>query len=280
VLCLGDSITEFGSHIINGPRCDKLDPVASEFLRLTGTDNPLVEHGPGWTVLLQRDYHWRTTADVVNRGHSGYTSRLLRADLSEILGALGRTPVLAVILCVGLNDCVEQGHAQHVALADYKANIIAVLEEIRRWRPEAKRLVLTPPPIDGKRWNETVKGWTKGTKTGGGRTQDQLLAYAEACQTAAKPLAHGVLDLVYGFQYEMAQRMHELQNPHRDGLHFTNKVNTFVYRKVRDVLSSSPFDIGPSQGPIHRPSALAAAYPSSKFKDKGYSDDDGRVRKR
>ena len=57
-------------------------------------------------------------------------------------------------------------------------------------------------------------------------------------------------------------------------------MNTFVYRKVRDKLSAAPFDIGPSQGPIHRPTALAAAYPSAKYKDMGYSDDDGKMRKR
>lgn len=92
ILCLGDATTEFGSHIINMPTADVgssksgkaslsvvVEPVATEFLRETGTDNPRIEHGPGWAALLARDYAWRTTADVVNRGLSGCTSSLLRA---------------------------------------------------------------------------------------------------------------------------------------------------------------------------------------------------------
>lgn len=68
ILCLGDATTEFASHIINQPTADVgsakhkaslsvvIDPVATEFLRGTETDNPGVEHGPGWLALLQRDY--------------------------------------------------------------------------------------------------------------------------------------------------------------------------------------------------------------------------------
>ena len=83
-----------------------VEPVATEFLRGTETDNPGVEHGPGWLSLLSRDYAWRTTADVINRGYSGYNSAMLRADLPAILGPLRRQDVRAVTLFIGANDCV------------------------------------------------------------------------------------------------------------------------------------------------------------------------------
>lgn len=126
ILCLGDAATEFGSHIINLPTADlgsakhkaslsvTVEPVASEFLRSTETDNPGVEHGPGWISLLARDYAWRTTADVLNRGYSGYNSTMLRADLPAILGPLRRGDVVCVILMLGANDAAAASEPTHV----------------------------------------------------------------------------------------------------------------------------------------------------------------------
>lgn len=88
VLCLGDSLTEFGSQAVGPKTSDatlKNVPTASDVLRAT---DGAVEHGPGWVSLLARDYQWRLSADVVNRGYSGMTSRLLKADLPAILSAL------------------------------------------------------------------------------------------------------------------------------------------------------------------------------------------------
>ena len=121
ILCLGDALTEFGSHIVNQPMADvgsskhkaslsvTVDPVASEFLRSTETDNPGIEHGPGWVALLARDYAWRTAADVINRGHSGMNSAMLLADLPELLGAFRADDVVAVTLMIGANDAVADG---------------------------------------------------------------------------------------------------------------------------------------------------------------------------
>ena len=40
-------------------------------------------------------------------------------------------------------------------------------------------------------------------------------------------------DLLYKMKYEFGAQMMEMQNPHRDGLHFTKAVNVFVYRKLQ-----------------------------------------------
>ena len=40
----------------------------------------------------------------------------------------------------------------------------------------------------------------------------------------------------------MANAMMELQNPHRDGLHFTKAVNIFCYRNVTPELRFEPLD--------------------------------------
>lgn len=109
ILCLGDATTEFGTHLINASTAElgsaknkaslgvTIDPVASEFLRETGTDNPRVEHGPGWTAILARDFAWRTTADLVNRGYSGYNRRAPPSSLRE-LDSPSHTPCPSVQL--------------------------------------------------------------------------------------------------------------------------------------------------------------------------------------
>ena len=96
-----------------------VEPVASEFLRGTETDNPGTEHGPGWVALLARDYAWRTTADVVNRGYSGMSSSMLRADLPELLAPFRREDVVAVTLMIGLNDAVAEGEPTHVRRMEF-----------------------------------------------------------------------------------------------------------------------------------------------------------------
>jgi len=88
IVCLGDSLTEFGSHVVGPKFADatlKSAPAASEVLSAT---DGCAEHGPGWVSLLARDYQWRMTADVVNRGASGMTSRLLKADLATVVSSL------------------------------------------------------------------------------------------------------------------------------------------------------------------------------------------------
>jgi len=66
-LALGDSLTEFGHHVCD-PTWDKKAPFASEVIQRQQMDLPIPEHGPGWLTLLQRDYSYRTAADVINRG--------------------------------------------------------------------------------------------------------------------------------------------------------------------------------------------------------------------
>ena len=120
IVCLGDSLTEFGSHVVGPKFADatlKNTPTASDVLRATdGAD----EHGPGWVSLLARDYQWRVTADLVNRGHSGMNSRLLREDLVSIVSSL---PVGAHTVVSAAAP--QPPHVRHTARA--KAGVVPPL---------------------------------------------------------------------------------------------------------------------------------------------------------
>lgn len=131
-LALGDSLTEFGHHVCD-PSWDKKAPFASEVLQRMQMDVPIPEHGPGWLSLLQRDYSYRTAADVLNRGYSGCNSRTLRRDLPELLAPINRQDVFAVAVALGSNDHVA-GSPGHVPKQEFRDNmdaILAALQEVR-----------------------------------------------------------------------------------------------------------------------------------------------------
>ena len=71
------------------------------------------------------------------------------------------------------------------------------------------------------------------------------------------------VDLIYGLRYKFANAMMELQNPHRDGLHFTKAVNIFLYRNVKSKLDE--MGLSSSKMPRHWPATLSGAY--STFAD-------------
>ena len=115
IITFGDSLTEFGSSILN----------------------------QGWTAGLQ-DYYSRS-ADLVNHGYAGYTSRthkflsqkLFHENLPE------RESVVLITLFLGANDSVDPAHTttfkngtcpvpnQHVPLEEYKFNIAFIVDHLR-----------------------------------------------------------------------------------------------------------------------------------------------------
>ena len=124
-VCLGDGVVELASHSLTAEsvKHEKSPPLASELLVSDGPAAPILEQGPGWLGLLARDYAWRATADVVNRGHSGYTSRLALADLPELIARLPVSrsdDVCAVLLQFGCADASAEGDA-HVPADEYEA---------------------------------------------------------------------------------------------------------------------------------------------------------------
>jgi lysophospholipase L1-like esterase len=281
ILCLGDAATEFGSHVVNQPTADvggarhtlsaALDPVATEFLRGTETDNPGVEHGPGWITLLARDFAWRTAADVINRGYSGYNSAMLRADLPSILGPLRRQDICCVTLMLGANDCVADGERTHVPLASFRENVEEILSQLRRDLPNAKVILVSPAPLDEPKWRETAKRLTGGRKNGAERSASRHAEYSKAISETAAKSGAKFLDLQYKLKYEFANAMMELQNPAHDGLHLTRAVNIFLYRQLKNLMDDC--GISASRMPRHWPPSLKHAYGST------LADDDGRMKK-
>ena len=95
-----------------------------------------------------------------HRGFSDYNTKLIRADLKANLLALPATgaagdDVKAVTVMLGSNDSVQKPDPLHVSIDDYKANLHAIVANLRQRYPAAVLFLLTPPPCDG----EAFKKW-------------------------------------------------------------------------------------------------------------------------
>ncbi|KAI9347180.1 SGNH hydrolase-type esterase domain-containing protein [Zopfochytrium polystomum] len=120
----------------------------------------------GWGARVAAAYARKL--DVFNRGYSGFTSRWCKHILPETLqstlpppsaaaaaAASAAPPKIALVtLFLGANDAVlaDANPRQHVPLAEYRENLKSMLSDIRRHAPDAKAVLITPPPVDPSRW--------------------------------------------------------------------------------------------------------------------------------
>lgn len=81
----------------------------------------------GWLCNLSE--WWVRRADVVNRGFSGYNSRWGLMIVEEAV--LVEHPDF-VIIFFGANDAAVDGDAQHVPIAQYIANLVFIMETIKK----------------------------------------------------------------------------------------------------------------------------------------------------
>lgn len=121
----------------------------------------------GWASLVAAAYSRK--ADVFNRGFGGYTSRGGLALIDRLLPApdSGERLLLTTIF-FGANDSAE-GSAQSVPLAEYEANLTAIVTAAARVSDTV--LVISPPPVDEARWPD--------------RSNSRLADYASAAERAA-----------------------------------------------------------------------------------------------
>ncbi|CAM9421744.1 unnamed protein product [Scytosiphon promiscuus] len=206
VICFGDSLTQFGHD------AERL----------------------GWLSLLA--HWWERRFDVVNRGFSGYNTRWLMPLVEKIFvpDSDGLAPVKLVTIFLGANDCVLPGNRQHVPLAEYKANLRRMVEHVRMVHPEARVVLITPPPIHEEKWMKNRK--EKGIDMD--RQLDVTWSYAIACAEVGKEVGATVVDayklLGSGSQTAADGYLH-------DGVHFTSEGNRRLFEGLKaEILSSYP----------------------------------------
>jgi len=167
--------------------------------------------------------------DVVNRGYSGYTSRHLKVMLPTLL-AEANTSIHVATLLIGSNDAVpEQEDDRHVPLDEYRTNIENMLTQLKNSNIKYIFL-LSPPPLNGPAWAEkclTTKNITTTFST------DHVAPYASICKELA--CKHDVkhIDL-----YNDMLKFPDWKDYFYDGLHFSDKGNSYVFTRLKEHFDS------------------------------------------
>ncbi|XP_076041228.1 isoamyl acetate-hydrolyzing esterase 1 homolog isoform X2 [Oratosquilla oratoria] len=163
-----------------------------------------------WGTLLADTFQRR--ADVVNRGFSGYNTRMCRDMLPFIAPDL--KDVVAATVLLGSNDAsLEANTQQRVELEEYISN----LKEIVKYFKDGgvKHVVLiTPPMLDGKTWSSdclvSKRIYTK--------NEELTKEYAQACSALAESSDLPCVDL-----YSAMSEMPDWKEHLCDGLHLSAK---------------------------------------------------------
>ena len=180
-----------------------------------------VEHR-GWGAALADYYH--RTADVINRGYSGYNSRWIRAIIDKgILPANEAAfiqTVSLVTLFLGANDAVHATADQHVSVEEYKENLITIIQYIRRINGNITIVIITPPAVNSDLWPT--------------RSIEQVTPYASVVRELAAEYNLGLIDL---HSNDNGNKKIELSDL-RDGLHLNETGNNKVFESIRNLIRS------------------------------------------
>jgi len=156
--------------------------------------------------------------DVINRGFSGYNTRMLAHFLpkSDIIHPDMVKRNVATFVFLGANDSVEPEQVQHVPIDEYTANLCEIMEFLMDAGIPKKNLVLVPPPpCDEEAWMRFVEQ-NYGTKLQKpAKTKERTRKYRDACVETA--VANGYKH-VAGIWEEMEK---DCSAMFCDGLHFS-----------------------------------------------------------
>jgi lysophospholipase L1-like esterase len=86
-----------------------------------------VNGGTGWASMLANAFS--TRADVLNRGFSGYNSRLICQEVLKTLPEQADYFFCTVFL--GANDAALPGERQHVPIEEYTDNLEKIVTHLR-----------------------------------------------------------------------------------------------------------------------------------------------------
>ena len=140
------------------------------------------DYGYAFAPALRSTYIRRL--DVVNRGFSGYTSRLALKILPDFMPDPSQAKVRLMTIFFGANDACLPGEAQHVPLAEYASNLEAIVRHPSVVQHEARAILITPGPVNEYQLANP-----------GGRTAANTKKYAEACREVGAKLKVPVVDL-------------------------------------------------------------------------------------
>lgn len=188
----------------------------------------------GWGSDLANMFQRR--ADVLNRGMSGYNTRwyIRYAEDNGVWDEAGN--IMLVTIFFGANDAalLERDPAKHVPLTEFKTNVETIVDKAKSAYPDAKILVIAPPPVHREqrlkfqkdRYGEKATGIPE-------RTSEHTGKYAAVCREVAETKKVPCLDLFTDMRNaEGNSDEDDIGRFFWDGLHFSKTGQKFVYNAL------------------------------------------------
>lgn len=208
-------------------------PPRQKILMLGDSLTQLCFEGPeGWGRDLANRYQRR--ADVLNRGMSGYNTRwfLRYAKDYDLWNEPGK--VVLVTIWFGANDAATL--AQNVPLDEYQTNLETMIDKAKESYPEAKILLIAPPPVALDQRNEYLqKQFGDKAKDMAVRTSEVTGKYAAKCVQVAKTKEIPCLDMfteMITAEDKKDDKPVDVSSYFWDGLHFSETGHKFVSTAV------------------------------------------------
>ncbi|CAM9475692.1 unnamed protein product, partial [Phaeothamnion confervicola] len=226
---------------------------------------------PGWGSQLA-DWYTRR-ADVINRGFSGYNTRMSMFLLNTIFPQTGdgvpeSPPALLVTVFLGANDMAlaSSSARQHVPLQEYKSNLKRIVAHIRAAEPGARIILITPPPVHEGMWREAqLQFFTEAKAEPTGAIPDRTM-YARACKDAAGELGIPAVDAFSGFGGGDPAKSALLLS---DGLHLSAAGNSLLFGLIKETVRLHYPALLPEQLKMHAPlwSSVDPKHPEKQLSD-------------
>jgi len=178
----------------------------------------------GWVSLLSNAFIRK--CDVINRGFSGYNTRMLLAVLPDVLSQIDVKTVKVVCLMIGSNDASfpDTGSEQAVPLEEFGENLLKIISLLlnKGFKKEAI-VIISPPPIIPEKWMRH-RNMGPGPKCENYKDNELTKKYAEECKTVAARVSITFVDL-----FAAMMKLSNLDAALNDGLHLDKEGHSTLF---------------------------------------------------
>ncbi|TKX24321.1 hypothetical protein C1H76_3425 [Elsinoe australis] len=202
--------------------------------------------------------------DVVNRGYSGYNTKMALQVLPHIISPPSCGCIRLFVVFLGANDARLPGTPpidQCVSVSEYTENMRAIIRHTSLQQHKPKFILITPPPIDERLCEVTdrEKGYSISR-----RSAAHTATYAEVVRQLGKESNSPVVDLWTAFlqkagfegpwdgkqelpgskSLDVNEKLRDLLS---DGLHFTGKAYELMYKEFMRTIEKDIPELHPEK---------------------------------
>ena len=204
-------------------------------LLLGDSQTQLACEADGWAQSLAE--HFVRRADIVNRGFSGYNTRMIQTVLPDIFTpeALKRAKVVCIFL--GSNDASmeDTNPEQAVPAEEFGENLLKIISYLlSNGVPKEALVIISPPPILPEKWTAALN-LRPGPTLPNCKSNDLTRTFAKECGEVAKRYNLTFVDL-FSHMMDPVNKIN-LNTALCDGLHLGKEGHRALFSLLKPVFN-------------------------------------------